>query len=136
MKIANINKYRILFDNGDSLSSTHVSDSCEYNYADFSLIEYLGDSCLRSIYDLDFDENNLNISVSNNTKKGFTLSDKENNTLFVYCKSIQYFSDYIENLYTCTELIYCSGMDIVYIIPIECEVVFCAAAASNSIIVT
>ena len=38
MKIANVTEEAIIFDNGNKITFDHERDCCEYNYADFSIL--------------------------------------------------------------------------------------------------
>ena len=51
MRIKTVTDENIVFDNGNVISFDHEQDCCEYNYADFSILN----PCVIN-YDYDFDE--------------------------------------------------------------------------------
>ena len=78
MKISEITRKYIKFDNGEIITYYYERECCEYNYADFEAIDDLAK-------DFDFDEN-LDFEEC---KYGFRFGNKPNNMFFVPCYSEQ-----------------------------------------------
>lgn len=80
MKIRTVTDETIVFDNGNVISFDHAQDCCEYNYADFSILN----PCVVN-YDYDFDENLVFIGVD---ELGFKFGS-DGHWIFIPCYSEQ-----------------------------------------------
>ena len=78
MKISEINREYIRFDNGNVIEYYHKQECCEYTYADFEAIDDLA-------RDFDFNEN-LDFEEC---EYGFKFGNKPNSMFFVPCYSEQ-----------------------------------------------
>lgn len=93
MKIKEVTSEKIIFDNGAFISYDHDQDCCEYNYADFSI---LNENVVN--YDYDFDEKLEFKAVEN---LGFMFGSN-GRWIFIPCYSEQngYYTDQIDIYYT------------------------------------
>ena len=96
MKISEITRDYIRFDNGKIIEYDHKQDCCEYNYADFEAIDDLAKD-IDFNEDLDFEE----------CEYGFRFGNKPNNMFFVPCYSEQngYYTMDINIIYNKKEVI-------------------------------
>ena len=103
MKISEINRDYIKFDNGKLIEYYHRQDCCEDNYADFEAIDDLAK-------DVDFNEN-LDFEEDLDFEEceyGFRFGNKPNNMFFVPCYSEQkngYYTMDINIIYNKKEVI-------------------------------
>ena len=105
MKIAKVDEYEIIFDNGNTIWYRHYADCCEWNFADFSILDE------RTVhYDYDFDENLIFNMIE---CEGFTFGN-EGHLIFIPCYSYQngYYSSDINIFYNDTEVLHgeCEGL--------------------------
>lgn len=107
MKIKTVTDEAIIFDNGNTITYDHEQNCCEWNYADFSI---LNPNVVN--YDYDFNENLEFKAVSG---QGFVFGE-EGHWIFIPCYSEQngYYSDDVDIyynkelvLYTICEPHYC-----------------------------
>lgn len=80
MKIVNVTEEEIIFDNGNKITFDHDRDCCEYNYADFSI---LNPNVVN--YDYDFSEN---LDFKFIDEAGFIFGS-EGHYIFIPCYSYQ-----------------------------------------------
>lgn len=99
MKIKEVTRKHILFDNGYEITYAHEQDCCESNYADF---EQLDDIARDTI----FDENLTFEEVKGN---GFRFGNNNGKMFFVPCYSDQngYYSSEVE--------IFLNGKSVLYV---------------------
>jgi len=92
MKIKTVTDEAIIFDNGNTITYDHEQDCCEWNYADFSI---LNPNIVN--YDYDFNENLEFKAVSG---QGFVFGE-EGHWIFIPCYSEQngYYSDDVDIYY-------------------------------------
>ena len=92
MKIKTVTDEAIIFDNGNKITYDHDQDCCEWNYADFSI---LNPNVIN--YDYDFNENLEFKAVDG---QGFCFGAEEH-WIFIPCYSEQngYYSDDIDIYY-------------------------------------
>ena len=106
MKIIEVTDKHILFDNGNKITYDHEQDCCEYNYADFSVINRNNVN-----YNFDFDEN-LTFKFIEGAGFMFGSKDKNDNMrwIFVPCYSEQngYYTSHIDIYYE-TRILVTSG---------------------------
>lgn len=99
MKIVEVTRDHILFDNGNKITYDHYQDWCEYNYADFAQLDDLARG------------HNYNEDLKFEFVKytGFRFGD-DSFMAFVPCYSQQngYYSSYIDIYYNDREV--CSGL--------------------------
>jgi hypothetical protein len=91
MKIVEVTDAYILFDNGNKIEDEHWADCCEYNYADYSVLDE------RTInYDYDFDED----LEFESCEEGFKFGSN-GHWIFIPCYSAQngYYSMDVDILY-------------------------------------
>ena len=92
MKIKTVTDEAIIFDNGNAITYDHAQECCEYNYADFSI---LNPNVVN--YDYDFNENLEFKAVDG---QGFIFGE-EGHWIFIPCYSEQngYYSDDVDIYY-------------------------------------
>ncbi len=92
MKIANVTDTAIIFDNGNKITYDHCADCCEWNYADFSI---LNPNVIN--YDYNFKEK---LDFEAVDEMGFKFGSN-GHWIFIPCYSIQngYYSDEISIYY-------------------------------------
>jgi len=94
MHISEVTEEAIIFNNGNKITFDHDQDCCEWNYADFSVLNEEN-----PLYYTEFDENLSFESVPNS---GFRFGNKEKNLwIFIPCYSEQngYYTDEIDIYY-------------------------------------
>ena len=91
MRIAIVTDNSIMFDNGNWIHDEHSADCCEYNYADYSV---LNENVIN--YDYDFDEN----LEFKRDELGFKFGSN-GHWIFIPCYSEQngYYSDDVDVYY-------------------------------------
>ena len=109
MRITKVDEYEIMFDNGNTIWYRHCSDCCEWNFADFSILDE------RTVnYDYDFDEN---LTFNMIDGEGFTFGN-EGHLIFIPCYSYQngYYSSDINIFYNDKEVLHgdCEGLSDYY----------------------
>jgi hypothetical protein len=92
MKIKTVTDEAIIFDNGNKITYDHEQDCCEWNYADFSI---LNPNVIN--YDYDFNEN---LEFKTVDGQGFIFGE-EGHRIFIPCYSEQngYYSDDVDIYY-------------------------------------
>lgn len=105
MQIANVTEKEIIFDNGNKITFDHEQDCCEWNYADFSI---LNPNVVN--YDYDFSEN---LDFKFVEEAGFVFGS-EGHYIFIPCYSDQngYYSTEISIYYNDNVVLsgYCYGI--------------------------
>ena len=101
MKIKEINKEKIVFDNGYELEYYHEQDCCEHVYADFEVVKDYNVSTktgkIINIKDIDFEEH-LEYLIQGIENEGFNMISKIGEKFFVPCYNEQngYYSSELE----------------------------------------
>lgn len=101
MKIVNVDRDGIYFDNGNRITCYHFPDCCEYNYADFEQIDDLARQA-------EFDENLIFKSLEG---FGFRFGN-EDKMFFIPCYSEQ------NGWYSCDIKIYYNDVEV---LNVECR---------------